>query len=159
MKRKCSADFILPGAAILSALLFCGLAPAKAGPLDSKTCQDLGAQRDALKKLGIENEMAKGADWARANLSAGDLNLIKQFIELNEQLKFRCTGTEQAAKKGPLGSKPEIGDEQNEAASSSGSPPLPSKRSKTLVAPKEAPASAGNKRPVKRRQQEARDGN
>lgn len=81
------------------ARLFCGVLccmalaviPAAATSLDKDACGQLALERKGLQALKVEELMAKGPDWAVANLSQGDLNLVRRFIEVDEQIKFRCT--------------------------------------------------------------------
>jgi hypothetical protein len=58
--------------------------------LDKAACAALNAEMTGLKTLEVEALMQKGPEWALANLSAGDLSLIRKFIEDDEQIKFRC---------------------------------------------------------------------
>jgi hypothetical protein len=61
-----------------------------AAPLDPLACEQLQQKIDALRKVGIEADMVQGPAWARANLTAGRLQLISEYIEIDEQLNFRC---------------------------------------------------------------------
>ncbi|HEY7643736.1 MAG TPA: hypothetical protein VH858_01740 [Hyphomicrobiales bacterium] len=64
--------------------------PAAATPLDEESCKKLQTERQGLAVLGVDKNLEKGADWAKANLKAADINLVKRYLELYEQLKFRC---------------------------------------------------------------------
>ncbi len=44
-----------------------------------------------MKMLEVDKLMRNGAVWAATHLSATDLNLVRQYINLDEQLKFRCS--------------------------------------------------------------------
>ncbi len=61
-----------------------------ADPLDQGSCDRLETERQALIVLGIDNYFEKGSDWAKANLTVADLNLVKRYLNVYEQLKFRC---------------------------------------------------------------------
>lgn len=63
---------------------------ANAAPLDPLACEQLQHKMDALRNVGIEADMAQGPAWARANLTPGRLQLISEYIEIDEQLNFRC---------------------------------------------------------------------
>lgn len=65
-------------------------AAALAQPLDPVQCERLQAERDVLQKSGVEADMARGPDWARANLGKDRLAAIGKLIEIDEQLGFRC---------------------------------------------------------------------
>jgi hypothetical protein len=41
--------------------------------------------------LEVDKLMEKGPAWAASNLSDADLSLVRQYIDLDEQLKFRCS--------------------------------------------------------------------
>jgi hypothetical protein len=64
--------------------------PAMAERLDKPACDALRSEEDGLVQAGIKTDMEKGAEWAKANLSAERLNQIARFIELGEQIAFRC---------------------------------------------------------------------
>ncbi len=59
-------------------------------PLDPESCRKLQSQKEAYLTLGVENYMAKGPAWALANLGDGELYLIKSYLQVLEQLRFRC---------------------------------------------------------------------
>jgi hypothetical protein len=108
-----------------------------AAPVDELTCEKLGEEQASLKAAGVEADIAKGYHWARDNLSQGDLNVIRRFIEVSEQIKFRCHGVTkppqaQAGAKGGL----------NPA------PPLPMKRSAAVNAAKPAATAGATPKPA-----------
>jgi hypothetical protein len=61
-----------------------------ASPLNADTCARLETERKALVGLGVDKYYDKGVDWAKANLTVNTLNLAKRYLDLYEQLKFRC---------------------------------------------------------------------
>jgi hypothetical protein len=80
--RLAGAAFILGAAALpLSA---------SADPLDKDACGKLQSEKQALVVLGVDKEFAKGPEWAKANLAQAELNLLKRYLTIEEQLKFRC---------------------------------------------------------------------
>ncbi|MDX2264914.1 MAG: hypothetical protein NW215_08075 [Hyphomicrobiales bacterium] len=117
--------------------------PARAEPLDALTCAQLGSEQEALRRAGVEQDMAKGHEWARANLTQNDLNVIRRFIEVSERLRFRCANL--------APTRPEV----NAAATALGSaanvaptgllppPPLPQRRTLPTVKPAVKPAAPG----------------
>src|SRR5262245_26658494 len=68
------------------------LTPAGAAPLDADACFKLMGEHNQLETAGIEQDMAKGAAWAKANLAPEKLAQVRRFIELEELLLFRCRG-------------------------------------------------------------------
>lgn len=75
---------------IAGSLLLLAGATAAAVPLDSGTCRLLHEERVQLEQAGVRDRMAKGPEWAAANLPASELKDIQRLIELDEQVNFRC---------------------------------------------------------------------
>lgn len=75
------------GAMGLSALL---ALPAAAAPLDAEACGRLKQEQAGLVAGGAKGDMARGPDWAKANLSGDKLKQIERFIDVEEQILFRC---------------------------------------------------------------------
>jgi hypothetical protein len=67
-----------------------GLHTASAAPLDEESCQRLRTEKEALSVLGIDKYFEQGAAWVKANLTSADHNLVKRYVNVFEQLKFRC---------------------------------------------------------------------
>jgi hypothetical protein len=44
-----------------------------------------------MKALDVDKLMERGPTWAASHLSPSDLGLIRQYIDLDEQMKFRCS--------------------------------------------------------------------
>ena len=87
----------MPGktASILAAalLLLAGTAlPGRTASLDKDACNKLKTEQDGLEKSGVRALMAKGSEWAKANLSADKLDEVRRTIELMEHIQFRWTG-------------------------------------------------------------------
>jgi len=74
------------------AVLAVALAQARASPLDADSCAKLQIEQTQLEFAGVEVDMAKGPEWAKTNLASGRLDQIRRFIEVEEQLLFRCRG-------------------------------------------------------------------
>jgi hypothetical protein len=66
------------------------LTQARAAPLDAETCAKLQTEHTDLERAGVEKDMEKGADWAKANLGLERMQRVQRFIELEELLMFRC---------------------------------------------------------------------
>ncbi len=67
-----------------------GTLAAAAAPLDEAACKTYDAQQKVLETQGLKEDVAKGPDWAKANLSAARIELVKQYIHIKEQVSFRC---------------------------------------------------------------------
>jgi hypothetical protein len=77
--------------AVAFGLLALAPLPASAAPLDKGACAKLATDMQNLKALDVDRLMENGPAWAAAHLSPSDLSLIRQYIDLDEQLKFRCS--------------------------------------------------------------------
>jgi hypothetical protein len=71
-------------------LAWCG--PAAAAALDQDACARLKTELLQLELAGTRTSMARGPDWAKANLAADKLQQIKRLMEIDEQILFRCQG-------------------------------------------------------------------
>jgi hypothetical protein len=61
-----------------------------AEPLAQEECEKLQAEQAALTTAGARDQLGRGAEWGKANLSPAQLKSIERFILLEEQLSFRC---------------------------------------------------------------------
>ncbi len=77
---------------LAAGLTAASLSPVWAAALDPDSCAKLKTEQEAMEKAGLKDEVAKGPEWAKANLPAEKLNDIKRWIEVDEQLLFRCPG-------------------------------------------------------------------
>ena len=66
------------------------LTQARASPLDADTCNKMMVEQGTLETAGVEQDLAKGPEWAKSNLSADKIAQIRRFIELEELILFRC---------------------------------------------------------------------
>ncbi len=71
-------------------LLAVGSSAAWAEGLDKGSCNVLKAELAGLVGLGTRDDMERGPEWAKANLSDKKLQDIFRLIEVEEQLEFRC---------------------------------------------------------------------
>jgi hypothetical protein len=87
---------VLAGALLLGGAI-AGANSGLAETLDKDACAKLTTERQSLATMGVEQNMAKGPKWASANLPASGLDLIKRYITIDEQIKFRCRAEPVAA--------------------------------------------------------------
>jgi len=73
-------------------LLLAWVSVAIAATLDQEACVRLKTELLQLELAGTRTSMAKGPDWAKANLGADKLQQIKRLLEVEEQILFRCQG-------------------------------------------------------------------
>ncbi len=64
--------------------------PVSAKPLAKKECKTLKSKLKTLKTTPAVMNMSKGFEWVKENMKGDDLLPIKEFIETEEQYKFRC---------------------------------------------------------------------
>ena len=78
--------------AALGAILASSLAGgvAAAAQLDKAACEVLKTEQATLVTAGTKTDMDKGPEWAKANLAPDRLQQVARYIELEEQLSFRC---------------------------------------------------------------------
>ncbi len=81
---------VFPSALLLGALAI-ALGDVRAEPLDMATCGQLKGEQARMEHEGVRSSMAKGPEWAKANLAADKLAQIRRLIDLDEQLLFRCS--------------------------------------------------------------------
>ncbi len=62
----------------------------QAAKLGKEDCKALSEQLKELKKHPAVKNMAKGFEWIKANMEPEDLAPIKTYLEVDEQVKFRC---------------------------------------------------------------------
>lgn len=80
----------LSGLAAALTLVGAGIVPATSAQLDAPACEQLQARLDTLRNEGAAADMARGPEWARANLPPDRLQRIGALLEVEEQLNFRC---------------------------------------------------------------------
>ncbi|MFM1815455.1 MAG: hypothetical protein RLZ98_2150 [Pseudomonadota bacterium] len=69
-------------------LLYGQLAHAELLPVEQ--CHQLRLQKTALESVGTRQDMEKGVEWARQNISPDRLKRVLQYIDVQEQVLFRC---------------------------------------------------------------------
>ena len=59
-------------------------------PLDIEACDKLVKEEHDLERAGARANLAKGPQWAKANLPQDKIEQVKRLIEVEEQVAFRC---------------------------------------------------------------------
>lgn len=62
-------------------------------PLEIEACDKLVKEEAELERAGARVNLAKGPQWAKANLSQDKIEQIRRLIEVDEQVAFRCLRT------------------------------------------------------------------
>lgn len=76
--------------AITIAIAFAQLHTANAKPLSADKCKELIEQQKTLQKDPIVIQMEKGFEWVKENIKGDALSPIKQYLDVSDQLNFRC---------------------------------------------------------------------
>lgn len=118
MNKQARTAGALRLAAVLGFALTWGNTPAVGVPLDRNHCQALSRDYATLLEEGIEEEIAKGPDWAMVNLSSEGIERIRRFLSVEDQIRFRCPGFE----------LPGAASRQNDAQPQRAGVPMPNRR-------------------------------
>ena len=150
----------LVAAAILAIAAGATIVRVAAEPLAKEACEALVAELRTLTAAGAKDNFAKGASWGKANLSGDRLKQVGRYIEIEEQLNFRCgfarvrfslpadeetAGTAEEPKAAPAPKpapktkvKPKTGAEPAAAPDAARSKPAPKVQAKVKPPPKPA---------------------
>jgi hypothetical protein len=132
------------------------LAPARATPLDKNTCAKIAQDIQNMKALDVDRLMERGPAWAADNLSSSDFSLVRQYIDLDEQMKFRCSAPSSLVHMKPLeeeeednGPKagPELGPDKEKGAVGQGEKPAAPQVQPKAPAKRIAPSQANSGAP------------
>lgn len=71
-----------------------GTVPAFAEPLPKDKCDALAAELSLLEGGGAAENLLRGPEWAKSNLTAEQIGYVRRLIAVREDLAFRCQSTE-----------------------------------------------------------------
>ncbi len=110
-----------------------------AEPLSKDACDAVEAEHAILVLAGLPEIVKKGPAWAKVNLDPARMNEVARYIEVKEQLLFRCGHDKKRAAATAAGGQDAAGDRDRERA-----PPLPQRKPapKKAVAPPRDKAAA-----------------
>jgi hypothetical protein len=112
--------------------------------IDADTCTSLRLELIKFRQSGILDDMSKGAEWAKANLTADRLREIEHYMQLDEQVKFGCRDAKvspEAERASAAAARIEINSDADPTAPLANDPPKPGAADK-----KDAPKkTSGNK--------------
>ncbi len=78
-------------AALLTVAMVAGpVAPVVATKLEKEDCDRLKAEQAQLGPKKLRDAMEKGPEWARSQLTPAEFEAMRRFIDLEEQMLFRC---------------------------------------------------------------------
>ncbi len=78
----------LAPSSITCLMLTVGVAIAE--PLDASSCAQLRDELGKLEREGARSSLARGPEWAKANLKLDQLGLVDRLLEVEAQFLFRC---------------------------------------------------------------------
>ena len=115
-----------------------------AEPLAKEACEALVAELRTLTTAGAKDNFAKGAAWGKANLPGDRLKQVGRYIEVEEQLNFRC-GFARVRFSLPADEETPGTPEEPKAAPAPKPAPKTKVKSKTGAEPAAAPDAARSK--------------
>jgi len=65
---------------------------AAAAPLDKESCLNLQNERKALLTREMQAALDHGPDWVKNHLNDAELERVRKFLLIEEQIVFRCRG-------------------------------------------------------------------
>lgn len=134
----------LAGAGLFAGLVFVSM-PTLAAPLDKGDCEKLVQNFQNMKALDVDKMMANGPEWAISHLSPVDLNLVRRYIDLDEQIRFRCSDPASLVHLKHLEEEDEESGTKAQSAKADGSGPQQGRRKD------KAPATAAKQKLQKQR--------
>jgi hypothetical protein len=112
--------------------------------IDSDNCAALRLEQIKFRQSGILDDMSKGPEWAKANLSADRLREIEHYVQLDEQVKFGCRDAKlspEAERASEAAARIEINSDADPTAPLANDPPKPGAAEK-----KDAPKKTSHKK-------------
>ena len=67
-----------------------GSLSALAEPLDKEACLKLQGERKRLLTRDMQAALDHGPDWVKDHLNDQDIEKVREFLEVEEMIKFRC---------------------------------------------------------------------
>ncbi len=145
-------------ATIIAAICFAPFTAEATQPkIDSDTCTTLRLEQIKFRQSGILDDMSKGAEWAKANLSADRLREIEHYMQLDEEVKFGCRDAKlspEAERASEAAARIEINSDADPTAPVANDPPKPGaadKKDGPKKAFKKTKAAAPGDKPKKKK--------
>ena len=79
-------------AGLISAALPVVAGAAMAEPLDKESCANLQVERSKLLTRDMQAALDQGPDWVKTHLKNEDIERVRRFLSVEEQIQFRCRG-------------------------------------------------------------------
>ncbi|MFZ4806942.1 MAG: hypothetical protein ACOYLQ_06750 [Hyphomicrobiaceae bacterium] len=122
-----------------------------AAKLDPEACNKLKAEQAELAPKRLREAVEKGPAWTKANLPGVDPEVVRRYIDLEEQLLFRCPLPKPVRDKAAVHAVPPPEDSDGEAkpAPPAKKKPAAEPAKKTAKADTEAKGDPNPEAPVK----------
>jgi len=79
-------------ALLVAAASLLDLGRAAAEPLDKQSCSDLQTERKQLLTKNMQTALDQGPDWVKTHLNETEIDQVRRFLNIEEQIEFRCRG-------------------------------------------------------------------
>jgi hypothetical protein len=66
------------------------VAGAKAEPLEKDACDELQLKQKSLLTPAMQSALDRGPDWVKDHLNDQEIEKVREFLEVEEMIKFRC---------------------------------------------------------------------
>lgn len=63
-----------------------------AEPLDKEACLNLQVAQKRLLTREMQAALDQGPDWVKSHLETNEIEKVREFLEIEEMIKFRCRG-------------------------------------------------------------------
>ena len=77
---------------IVAAASLLGPTWAGAEPLDKQSCSSLQTDRTKLLTRDMKAALDQGPDWVKTHLNEAEIDQVRRFLNIEEQIEFRCRG-------------------------------------------------------------------
>ncbi len=121
-----------------------------AAKLDPEACSKLKAEQAELAPKRLREAVEKGPVWTKANLPGVDPEAVRRYIDLEEQLLFRCPLPKPVRDKAAVHAAPPPDDSDGEAKAAPAKKKAAAEPAKKAAkADTESKGDAGSEAPVK----------
>jgi hypothetical protein len=91
LMRFMAVALLVSGMALLVPVAF-------AEPLDKDVCLKLQNDRKKLLTREMQSALDHGPDWVKNHLDSGEIEKVREFLAIEEQIEFRCRTGDTVAK-------------------------------------------------------------
>jgi hypothetical protein len=77
---------------VVAAVSLLDAARGSAEPLDKQSCSSLQTERKQLLTRDMQAALDQGPDWVKTHLNEAEIDQVRRFLNIEEQIEFRCRG-------------------------------------------------------------------